>query len=111
MSEMPPGDLIDITEPPRDVAPVDALRVLIVDDDPAGIAALQTKLEDLDITIVGSTDSVEHALDLATTLDPHVAVIRWNLSSPISKTGPSSAGAMALPRHDRGAVLDGVKHR
>jgi CheY-like chemotaxis protein len=104
MSEMPIGDLIDITEPPQDVARVGDemkngtvrhaigttnsaparnrlahVRVLLVDDDPTELERLSVALSDEEMTVVGTTDSGEHALDLARILGPDVAVIRWSL--------------------------------
>lgn len=72
-------DLIDIAEPRLNHARESRLRILLVDDEPAGLTALRTALDDRDIMIVGSTDSGEHALDLGRILDPDVAVIRWSL--------------------------------
>ena len=72
-------DLVDIAEPRPDHARGSSLRILLVDDEPAELTALHTTLNDRDITVVGSTDSGEHALDLGRILDPDVAVIRWSL--------------------------------
>jgi DNA-binding NarL/FixJ family response regulator len=72
-------DVVHVTETPLDQGHGSGLRILLVDDEPAGLTELQTALNDRDITIVGSTDSGEHALDLARILDPDVAVIRWSL--------------------------------
>jgi CheY-like chemotaxis protein len=72
-------DVVDITDRPTARAAPGQLRVLLVDDDERELAALRRDLDDHHVTIVGSTDSGEHALDLARILDPHIAVIRWNL--------------------------------
>jgi DNA-binding response OmpR family regulator len=72
-------DLVDIAEPRQDHARGPCLRILLVNDEPAELSALCTALNDGDITVVGSTDSGEHALDLGRILDPDVAVIRWSL--------------------------------
>ena len=55
------------------------VRLLLVDDDPSELERLSVALSDEEMTVVGTTDSGEHALDLARILDPDVAVIRWSL--------------------------------
>jgi DNA-binding NarL/FixJ family response regulator len=79
MGQLLTHDAVHVTETPLDHGHGSGLRILLVDDEPAGLTELQTALTDHDITIVGSTDSGEHALDLARILDPDVAVIRWSL--------------------------------
>jgi DNA-binding NarL/FixJ family response regulator len=79
MGQLLTHDVVHVPETPLDHGHGSGLRILLVDDEPAGLTELQTVLNDRDITIVGSTDSGEHALDLARILDPDVAVIRWSL--------------------------------
>ena len=75
---MGPNDVIDVTERASRRDP-GTLRILLVDDEPVSLAALQAALNQGEIAIVGSTDSGEHALDLARILDPDIALIRWSL--------------------------------
>jgi DNA-binding NarL/FixJ family response regulator len=79
MEQLLTHDVVHVPEAWLDHGHGSGLRILLVDDEPAGLTELQTALNDRDITIVGSTDSGEHALDLARILDPDVAVIRWSL--------------------------------
>lgn len=72
-------DIVDV--PPTAVEPGGGtiVRVLLVHDEPTALTALRSALSGQDIAIVGSTDSGEHALELARILDPDIAVIRWSL--------------------------------
>jgi CheY-like chemotaxis protein len=72
-------DVVDVSDRPQARVASGPLRVLLVDDDERELAALRADLDDPHVMIVGSTDSGEHALDLARILGPHIAVIRWNL--------------------------------
>jgi DNA-binding NarL/FixJ family response regulator len=79
MGELLAEDVIDIVDRQDGTVPIATLRILLVDDDPAELAALQQALDARPIAVVGTTDSGEHALDLAALLDPNLAVIRWSM--------------------------------
>jgi DNA-binding NarL/FixJ family response regulator len=51
----------------------------VVDDDATARAEVLEAVQAADIHVVGTTDSGQHALELAAMLQPDVALIAWNM--------------------------------